>query len=86
VITGLLQIKPRSFLPIALFSAITWSAICVLTGRILGNYWNYAGNKTGNVIVSAAIIVSLIILLIVFMQKFITHKNYQKRNENKSLF
>jgi len=45
IITGLLQIKPRIFLSIAFVSAIIWASACVVTGRILGPYWIYVGNK-----------------------------------------
>ena len=40
VIAGLLHIKPKIFLPIALFSATTWAAVYVLTGYLIGPYWD----------------------------------------------
>ena len=71
IITGLLQIKPKIFLPIALISGITWSSICVITGRILGPYWSYAGNKMGNVkcIVLTTVLILIIIATIRYFQK-----------------
>jgi membrane protein DedA with SNARE-associated domain len=65
---GLLQIKPKIFLPIALISGITWSLICVLTGRILGPYWSYAGNKMGDMKTFLLITVLLIFLILVLVR------------------
>jgi len=35
VISGLLQIKPGLFMPVAFLSAATWSTVCIITGRLL---------------------------------------------------
>ncbi len=40
VITGLIQVKPKVFLPIAFLSALIWSTIYVLIGYLLGPSWN----------------------------------------------
>jgi membrane protein DedA with SNARE-associated domain len=40
VITGLLQIKPKVFLPIALISAISWATVYVVIGHFIGPSWN----------------------------------------------
>jgi membrane protein DedA with SNARE-associated domain len=40
VITGLLQIKPKVFLPIAFISATTWAIVYVTIGRLIGPSWN----------------------------------------------
>jgi membrane protein DedA with SNARE-associated domain len=40
VIAGLLHVKPNIFLPIALFSATIWAAVYVLTGYLIGPYWD----------------------------------------------
>lgn len=64
IIAGLLQIKAGIFLSIALISAITWSAICVITGYMLGPYWSYAGEKLVNsnfIILIAGLIVLIVI-------------------------
>ncbi len=66
IIAGLLQIKSKIFLPIALISAITWSVTCVLIGFFLGPYWNLAGEKLENlkfIILVVALIILAIILL-----------------------
>lgn len=41
VISGLLQVKPKVFLPIAIYSAITWASVYVLLGHFLGPSWNF---------------------------------------------
>jgi len=70
VITGLLKIKPGIFLPIALISALTWSSVYVITGRILGPYLNYAGAKMGNVKFIMLLVLLIIILIIVAVRYF----------------
>lgn len=39
VITGLLQIRPAVFLPIALISAATWASFYVIIGNYIGPSW-----------------------------------------------
>lgn len=39
VVAGFLHIKPKKFLPVALISALIWSAACVLIGRLSGQFW-----------------------------------------------
>lgn len=67
IIAGLLQIKSKIFLPIALISAITWSATCVLIGYLLGPYWNLAGEKLES-LKFIILVVALIILTILFLR------------------
>ncbi len=45
VITGLLQVKPREFLPIAFFSAATWATVYVIIGHLIGPSWNAFSNN-----------------------------------------
>jgi membrane protein DedA with SNARE-associated domain len=40
VVTGLLHIKPRVYLPIVLISAFTWTMVYAILGFILGPSWN----------------------------------------------
>jgi membrane protein DedA with SNARE-associated domain len=71
IIAGLLNMKPRVFLPIAGLSAITWAALYVITGRLLGPYWSYVGNKMGRVkyIILLAVVIVLVIVAIVRFMK-----------------
>ena len=39
VVAGILHIKPKKFLPVAILSALVWSMACVLIGRLSGEYW-----------------------------------------------
>lgn len=39
VITGLLKISYKKFLPIVFLSALTWSSVCVIAGNLMGSYW-----------------------------------------------
>lgn len=40
VIAGLLQVKPGIFIPIALFSAVTWASVYIVIGYLIGPSWN----------------------------------------------
>jgi membrane protein DedA with SNARE-associated domain len=40
VVTGLLHIKPRIYLPIVIISAFTWTMVYAILGFILGPSWN----------------------------------------------
>jgi membrane protein DedA with SNARE-associated domain len=40
IVTGLLHIKPRIYLPIVIISASTWTMVYVILGYILGPSWN----------------------------------------------
>ncbi len=71
-ITGLLQIKPRIFIPIAVISATTWSLVCVILGKMLGPYFNYTGSGMENMkyfILVAVVLAILIFITIKFLQK-----------------
>src|ERR1017187_9379680 len=79
---GLLQIKPKVFLPIALISGITWSAVCVTTGRILGPYWNSAGNKLGDL--KFMLFVVLIIISIITVIRYFLKRSTEKKSAHSS--
>jgi membrane protein DedA with SNARE-associated domain len=71
IITGLLQMKPRIFLPIALLSGITWSTFYLITGRLLGPYCIVVGNKLGKakyVVLLSALMVLIIVPLIRYLR------------------
>jgi|WetSurMetagenome_2_1015567.scaffolds.fasta_scaffold01311_13 membrane protein DedA with SNARE-associated domain len=40
VIAGLLNVRPKTFLPVAFISATTWTSIYVLAGYFIGPYWD----------------------------------------------
>lgn len=48
VIAGLLQIKSRIFLPIALITALIWASFYVVAGILLGPFWNHVISNIKN--------------------------------------
>jgi membrane protein DedA with SNARE-associated domain len=72
VITGLIQVKPRVFLPIAFISALTWASFYVLTGHLIGPFWNIFVKNIGDfkyIMVAVLVILSCIVLLKLFYRK-----------------
>jgi membrane protein DedA with SNARE-associated domain len=72
VITGLIQVKPRVFLPIAFISALTWASVYVLTGHLIGPFWNIFVKNIGDfkyIMVAVLVILSCIVLLKLFYRK-----------------
>lgn len=69
VITGLLQIKPKTFLPIAIISAATWSSVYVIAGKMLGPYWSYAENKIERL--KLILLIAAIIILIIIAVRYV---------------
>ena len=71
VITGLLHIKPRIFLPIALISATVWATIYAVIGYVIGPSWNLFSNNLGNFkyIMLAVLITIFCIVLLVYYRK-----------------
>ncbi|MGH2644709.1 MAG: DedA family protein [Chitinophagaceae bacterium] len=73
VACGLIQLKPKIFLPIALFSGITWSLVYVLLGRLIAPYWDAFSGKEGW-FKSALIIFAIGILLFLLIRTIINRK------------
>jgi membrane protein DedA with SNARE-associated domain len=71
VIAGLLHIKPKTFLPIALFSATTWAAVYVLTGYLIGPYWDLFLQRIDRFkfIMLATLVTILCVMLILYFLK-----------------
>jgi membrane protein DedA with SNARE-associated domain len=72
VITGLIQVKPRVFLPIAFISGLTWASVYVLTGHLIGPFWNIFIKNIGDfkyIMVAVLVILSCIVLLKLFYRK-----------------
>jgi membrane protein DedA with SNARE-associated domain len=67
VITGLLQVKPRVFLPVALLSAVTWATGYVLIGHLIGPSWNYFIESIGSfkyiMLALLALILGMVLLI-----------------------
>jgi membrane protein DedA with SNARE-associated domain len=78
VITGLLHIKPRIFLPIALISASAWATIYAVAGYIIGPSWNMVTKDIG----SFKYIMLAVLITIFCTVLFIYY--YRKKGQNKA--
>jgi len=79
VVTGLLRIKPRIYLPIVIISAFTWTMVYALLGFILGPSWN---NIVKNIdsykfVMFGILLIILCISIFIWLRKkqIITKKN-----------
>jgi membrane protein DedA with SNARE-associated domain len=66
VITGLLQVKPKVFLPIAFYSAGIWSMTYVLMGNIIGPSWNLFTRNFSSFKNNMLLLLLLIMALFIF--------------------
>ncbi len=85
VITGLLRIKPRIFLPIALISASVWATIYSLIGYFIGPSWNLFSNNIGSfkyILVAVLVAIVCIVLFVYFYRKRRTHKGNKGINQS----
>jgi membrane protein DedA with SNARE-associated domain len=71
VLTGLFRISPGVFLPIALFSAITWAFVYVIAGYLAGPSWNLFSQYLGSFkyIMAAILLLTISAVLIVQLTK-----------------
>jgi membrane protein DedA with SNARE-associated domain len=67
LITGLLQVKPKIFLPIAIFSAITWSSVYVVIGNLIGPSWDTYAIHTGSLKNVLLVLIAMAICVILFI-------------------
>jgi membrane protein DedA with SNARE-associated domain len=82
VICGLLQIKPKVFLPIALFSAITWATVYIVAGRLIGPSWNLFIKNGGHF--KYIMLGALIVILGLVIFNHYHQKNKKSGNETDS--
>ena len=76
VISGLLQIRPKSFLPITIISTLLWCIICIIAGYFLGPSW-LAVSKS---LLFSHIILFLISVAIILLIIHIIKKGKQKQS------
>ena len=71
VITGLLRVKPKIFLPIAFLSGLTWATIYISIGYVIGPSWNLFTQNLGNFkyIMLAILAIILLIVLLVYINR-----------------
>ena len=68
VISGLLQVKHKVFLPMALITATIWSSVYVITGRLLGPIWSHFISNLGSFKYFMLLILTLGVVLLLFFQ------------------
>lgn len=67
VIAGLLRLKPKLFVPIALISAITWATVYVAIGHFIGPTWNLFTqnlNRFKYVMIAVLVLILFLVILI----------------------
>jgi membrane protein DedA with SNARE-associated domain len=84
VITGLLQVRPKVFLPIALISAISWASIYVVIGHLIGPSWNplIQNIEIFKYIMIALFAVALSLFIILYCYKRRKKHGVEKGNNN----
>ena len=73
VIAGLLQIKPRVFLPIGMITASIWATIYVTIGVLLGPFWSHVAPNISSIKYIMLLIFTTIILVII-LRSIIKHR------------
>jgi membrane protein DedA with SNARE-associated domain len=81
VITGLLQIKPEVFLPLAFISGLSWATIYVVIGHYIGPSWNLF---TANIEIFKSIMIA-VLFIISGMSVLIYFTRKRKRSKTKSV-
>jgi len=72
VITGLLRVRAKVYMPITLYSAIAWASFYVITGYMIGPSWNLFSqnlDKFKYVLLSIFIITLVMILFIKYIAR-----------------
>jgi membrane protein DedA with SNARE-associated domain len=80
VITGLLQIRPGVFLPLAFISALTWALVYVVIGYYIGPSWDLFTGYVGSLKYFLLLVLTLIIMAFLFVNIMRTRKR-QKASE-----
>jgi membrane protein DedA with SNARE-associated domain len=66
VISGLIHIQPKIFLPIVVFSGLTWAAFWVITGHLIGPFWKLFEQETGRFKIIMLIVLATAICIVLF--------------------
>jgi membrane protein DedA with SNARE-associated domain len=81
VITGLLQVKPKVFLPIAIISAVTWASVYVVIGKMIGPSWDVFASQIEsyrNLLLAVLATVICMTLLV----KYIMNRKMKKKSDS----
>jgi len=84
VITGLLRIRPKVFLPVAFISATTWASVYVVIGHLIGPSWEMFTASIGNLkhILLFVMGTTICILLTILWGKYRTRNKIKHNNDN----
>lgn len=75
VIAGLLHVRPKVFLPIALISAVTWATIYVVVGHLIGPSWSIFTEHINSFKYMMVIVLALLLCLIILVYYYRKSKN-----------
>ena len=73
VVAGLLQIRTRTFLPIALITASIWASIYISIGILLGPFWSHVAPNISN-IKYVMLLLFTTVVLIAILRAIIKHR------------
>jgi membrane protein DedA with SNARE-associated domain len=83
VIAGLLNVRPKTFLPVAFLSAATWACAYVLGGYFIGPYWDlFLQNIERFKLIMLAILLTIICLM--FLIHFLRKRKAVRTNASSS--
>jgi membrane protein DedA with SNARE-associated domain len=82
VISGLIHIKPKIYLPIVVFSGITWAAFWVISGYLIGPFWNQIEQLTGEFKIFMLIV--LVVAITIVILSYCVKKKIRDGNHLKS--
>ena len=88
VISGLIHIKPKTFLPIVIFSGIVWAAFWVITGHLIGPSWKLLSKESGNFKTVMLIMLGIALLtvaLVHLLRKRRERKNISEHNTSEKI-
>ncbi len=84
VIAGLLQIKSKIFLPIALITATIWASAYTIAGKLLGPIWPRVVPQIST-IKYVVLLIFISILLIIILRSIIKHRTLIKKEPGEIL-
>jgi membrane protein DedA with SNARE-associated domain len=82
VISGLILIKPKIYLPIVVFSGIIWAAFWVISGYLIGPFWNQFEQLTGKFKIFMLIV--LVVAITIVILSYCVKKKIRDGNHLKS--
>jgi membrane protein DedA with SNARE-associated domain len=84
VITGLLHIKPKVFLPIAVISAGTWASVYVLIGNLIGPSWDMFATHIGSFNFLLLVVMAVTVSLTLFVNYRRSRRKKKKCDDDNS--